>query len=77
MPAFRLCQQQMACEHHDKVNGSQDEEHFVDTALAKVFKECLHNGAGNGFCAAESCHGQSGGQTFLVLEPEHQGLYRG
>ena len=75
MPVGRLCKKKVTNEHHHEINGSQDEEHLVDAALAQIVQQCLHDGACDGLCSAEACHGESGRQTLLVLEPEHQCLH--
>lgn len=67
----------MSHEHHDKVDHCQNQEHFVDSTVAQIVKHSLHDGACDGFCRAEACNRKAGGQTFSVLKPQHQGLYRG
>ena len=76
MPAVGLLEQQVADEHHHEVHGGQDVEHLVDAGLAQVGEQGLHDGAGDGLGRAEARHGQTGGESLAVGEPQHQGLDR-
>ena len=76
MPAGGLGEKKMADEHHNKVNHGQDQEHFVNAALSQRVKQSLHNRAGDCLGGAEACHCKSGGKTFTVLKPEHEGFHR-
>ena len=75
MPVGGLRQDQMTDEHHDKIHTAQDPEHLVDTALGRL-QDGGHDRACDRLCSAEACDGETGSQSLIVLEPEHQRLDR-
>ncbi len=77
MPACRLRQKKMAHKHHYKVNRCEDVKHLIDAALSEIGQKRLHDRACNRLRTAKARYRKTCGKTFLILEPEHESLYRG